>query len=176
MKLRSASGVIAMVEHPTMQAALLEAHGGPFRLATIARPAPGEAHPLGRLAKPISTPSCSAQPAPLAHVAHLPCWAPTVWPVGWVSLSRSVAGATPAAVAAYLPGVRLAIAIPPHRALASAPAWRAAPRNPEHLPRIFASGLRSTDPCGQFGSGFSHLVESQASRDPRFPRSARAPG
>ena len=39
-----------MVEHPTMQAALLEAHGGPFRLATIARPAPGEGQVLVRVA------------------------------------------------------------------------------------------------------------------------------
>jgi len=31
-----------MIEHPTMQAALLEAHGGPFRLAKIARPVPGD--------------------------------------------------------------------------------------------------------------------------------------
>jgi NADPH2:quinone reductase len=39
-----------MIEHPTMQAALLEAHGGPFRLATIARPAPGEGQVLVRVA------------------------------------------------------------------------------------------------------------------------------
>ena len=35
---------------PTMQAALLEAHGMPFRLATIARPAPGHGEVLVRVA------------------------------------------------------------------------------------------------------------------------------
>ena len=35
---------------PTMQAALLEAHGVPFRLATIARPAPGHGEVLVRVA------------------------------------------------------------------------------------------------------------------------------
>src|SRR5580700_10224921 len=39
-----------MIEHPTMQAALLEAHGGPFRLAKIARPVPGDGEVLVRIA------------------------------------------------------------------------------------------------------------------------------
>jgi NADPH2:quinone reductase len=39
-----------MIEHPTMQAALLEAHGEPFRLATIARPVPGDGEVLVRVA------------------------------------------------------------------------------------------------------------------------------
>ena len=39
-----------MTKHPTMQAALLEAHGGPFRLATFPRPAPGEGQVLVRVA------------------------------------------------------------------------------------------------------------------------------
>ena len=39
-----------MSTHPTMQAALLETHGAPFRLATVARPAPSEGQVLVRIA------------------------------------------------------------------------------------------------------------------------------
>jgi NADPH:quinone reductase len=42
--------VVAVTKHPTVRAALLEAHGGPFRLATIARPTPGEGQVLVRIA------------------------------------------------------------------------------------------------------------------------------
>jgi NADPH:quinone reductase len=39
-----------MTHHPTMHAALLEAHGMPFRLATVARPAPGRGQVLVQVA------------------------------------------------------------------------------------------------------------------------------
>jgi NADPH2:quinone reductase len=47
---RSPSGVIVMADHPTMPAALLDAPGMPFRLATVTRPAPGRGQVLVRVA------------------------------------------------------------------------------------------------------------------------------
>ena len=39
-----------MIDRPTMQAAILDAHGAPFRVSAISRPVPGKDQVLVRIA------------------------------------------------------------------------------------------------------------------------------